>query len=121
MAPKLKIVHDQGTTFRRTFTYLTNGATPTPVPLTDYTARMHLRAGYDDVVVLELTTENGRIEIDEDEGKIFLEVDSETMELIEDATYLYDLELVSSDVVPEVIRLVEGTFRIRPEVTKEAP
>ena len=65
-------------------------------------------------VVVDITTENGGITLDDD-GNIDLLIDSNDTELIIAKDYVYDLELDSGN---EVYRVVEGKFIVTPEVTK---
>jgi RNase P/RNase MRP subunit p29 len=65
--------------------------------------------------MIELTTENGMITID-DEGNIDLEISVEDGEEI-DVDGLYDLYVISVDDKPE--RVLEGLFRFYPAVTRD--
>lgn len=109
------ITCEQGATFTRILTWKdSNGL---PVNLSGYTARMHVRKDYESqIIVLELTTENGRISIIPNIGRITLSVDDTTTSQLVPSSYVYDLELVSSSGT--VTRLVEGAFVVKPEVTR---
>jgi hypothetical protein len=105
---------DQGATFDATLTW--RDKNETPVPLSGYTARMHLRSAIDSAdIVLELTTENGRIELGGDEGTIHLIVTAEDMADIAAGTYRYDLEMVTGGYVR---KLIKGKFKVLAEVTR---
>lgn len=107
------IICDQGATFTRQLVW--KDANGTPINLTGYTARMQVRATFDSPDhVLELTTSSG-ITLGGAAGTIDLTASATTMAAIEGKTYVYDLELVSGATVT---RLVQGSFVIRPEVTK---
>lgn len=125
---------DQGATLQQLITWrqpqtaeqIADDEEGTPVDLTGYTARMHVRTAVDaDDTVLELTTENDRIILGDpesatpvyDNGEIRLFVDAETMADVPAATYKYDLELVSSGDV--VTRLLQGKLKVIAEVTRE--
>lgn len=106
---------DQGATFNNVLTW--KNSDNTPINLTGYTARMQVRADYDaTVIVLELTTTNGRITLGGSAGTITLNVAATVMAAVNYGKYVYDIELISSGGV--VTRLLMGNFTIRPEVTK---
>ena len=108
------IVTDQGATFSRQLTWKDDSGTP--VNLTSYTARMQLRTSVaNDSMVLELTTSNGRIALGGSAGTIDLTITAADMTTLPPLKYVYDLELVNGTVVT---RLVQGTFTVRPEVTR---
>jgi dihydroxyacid dehydratase/phosphogluconate dehydratase len=67
--------------------------------------------------VIELTTENDRIEIDGTNGRLTLNISSEDMSEITSDKYVYDLEIVAptSGVVH---RIIQGNFVVRAEVTR---
>lgn len=83
---------------------------------TGYTARMHIRAGIDAAdPLIELTTENGRILIEE--TFIRLKISSaDTTQLEPTDGLVYDLEIISPD--EEVERLLQGQVYISREVTR---
>lgn len=102
----------QGATFTKRLTWTIDDV---PVDLTGYTARMQARDKYgSSCIVVDITTENGGISLD-DEGNIDLLIDSEDTELIIAKDYVYDLELDSGS---QVYRVIEGKFIVTPEVTK---
>lgn len=108
------IVADQGATFSRTLTWKTDAGTL--VNLSGYTARMQVRATVDaPTTVLSLTTENGGITLGGALGTIALSVSATSTAALTPGTFVYDLELVSGSTVT---RLVQGTFTVRPEVTR---
>lgn len=121
-AGKLNLTIEQGATWHRRLTWKT-GDPATPVDLTGFTARMQVRAAADveseevepgDVLV-ELTTENSRITLTPEEGRIELDIDAVTTADIEAVEAVYDLELVNG---PTVTRLVQGAALISAEVTR---
>ena len=108
-----------GTTFRKVFTY--EDPNGDPMDFSGYSARMQLRAAYEDpAVVLELTTENGRIEFGPDAGQLSLYIaDGDTTPLAPDyikVNYVYDLELVAPN--DDVLSPLYGKFIVKPEVTR---
>lgn len=117
MAERVDITQDQGATLARRFIWKTNTATPTPVDLTSFTARMHIRTGIAaDTTIAELTTENSGIVLGGANGYVDLHMTADQTSALEPATYRYDLELVGPDGF--VTRLAEGKIKIRPEVTR---
>jgi len=113
LAGRYDITIEAGATFTLSLTYVDD--TGAPVDLTDYTARMQLRASISDTTpVIELTTSNGRISIDATNGVINLliaAVDTEDLS----GSGVYDLELVNGGTVE---RLIEGTYTVNAEVTR---
>ena len=114
-AGNYNIITDQGATFSRTLTWTDSAGTA--VNLTGYTARMQVRTDYETTgtPVLSLTTENGKIVLGGSAGTIALGVPASDMASVIAGSYVYDLELVSGVVV---VRLVQGTFTVRAEVTR---
>lgn len=110
---KLKIY--QGATFSRTVA-ITDGAGD-PVDLTGATARMQVRQSIDDdSVLLELTTENGRISHDGVGGVLTLVVDDEDTALLSFSNAVYDLEV--EYVNGQVDRVLYGEVVLLEEVTR---
>jgi hypothetical protein len=65
--------------------------------------------------MITLTTENGGVEIDGDEGKITIRMsDSDTAGLT--SSGVYDLEII--DAGGNVSRVIQGTFTLSLEVTR---
>lgn len=88
-----------------------------PIPLTGFTARMQVRANVaSNTVLLELTTENERLVIDENDGRVTIALDAETTAAVNWRRGVYDLELVSPG--GSVTRLVEGAITVSKEVTR---
>lgn len=118
MATRYDINCEQGATLRRQIIW--RDADGEPVDLTGYSARMHVRETVESsAIVLECTTENGRITLGGETGVILLEVEAMTMEEINAPfTYRYDLELVVGPA-PDVVRLIEGRFKVAAEVTRD--
>jgi hypothetical protein len=69
-------------------------------------------------VVLELTTENGGITIDDAAGKVSLEISAAQTSALTMTSGVYDLEIVSDDATPVVTRLLAGKVTVSPEVTR---
>jgi hypothetical protein len=81
-----------------------------------FKARMQVRQKYDSPsVLISLTTENGRIVFGSD-GSFQLNIPSSITETLTPGKYVYDFEAVSPGGA--VTKLVRGTFRVVPEVTR---
>ena len=105
---------EQGATLARTILY--TDANDVATNLTGYTAAMQVRpTAASATVILELTTENTRITLGGAAGTVDLLVDAATMEALTPGRYYYDLELYTGSTV---IRLIEGVFNIKAEVTR---
>jgi hypothetical protein len=88
-----------------------------PVNLAGYTARMHIRQALTSTTtLLELTTENGRIAIDETNYVITLTITAADTEDLTFASAVYSLELVSGSGA--VTTLLEGTVKLNKEITR---
>lgn len=108
------IVANQGSTLSRTILY--RDPARKPIQLNGYTARMQVRPSItSDTVILELTTENGRISLGATTGIITLSATSGVMAAIPEDRYVYDLELISPSGY--VYKLLYGNFVVKSEVT----
>jgi hypothetical protein len=109
------LVIEQGATFRKTVIW--QDADGVPVDITGYTAVMHVKADKDDVSPLvELTTENGRITLNEEDGELLLGIGPLTTAALDDwGRGYFDLKLTAPDTV--VTRLLEGVAVLSREVT----
>jgi len=87
-----------------------------PVDLSGVTARMQIREKLDsDTVILELTTENSRITVDNLEKTIKLYISDTDTEAMDFTSAVYSLELVKTgDVIP----FVTGSIGLVREVTR---
>lgn len=86
-----------------------------PIDLTEYTARMQVKAYFASTTPVDtLTTENGRIDIKD--NQVTLKFPHEVTENISPKTYVYDLEIISGESL--VTRVLQGNFVINPRVTK---
>lgn len=111
------IVADQGSTLSRTIVW--KDPAKKPILMTGYSARMQVRTTADSPeVVLELTTENGRITLHPTNGQIQLLVSDEVMITIPENKYVYDLELIAPSADLYVYKLLYGNFVVRAEVTR---
>ena len=69
------------------------------------------------MVSLELTTENGRINVIGAEGRFDLYIAASDMSSLAQGIYVYDLQ-VQAPVTGFVDRLIMGNFTVRSEVTR---
>ena len=88
-----------------------------PVDLSGYTARMQLRSKLDSPdVILSLTTENGRIAIDNVLKTITLNITAADTAALNFSSAIYSLEMVSGTSV--VTPLLTGTVSLVKEITR---
>lgn len=117
----------KGDTFEAAFQWLKDNPAygeegePQYIPvgdLTGYTWFMQIRrtAG-SSVVVLELSTEDGRITMDPVEAWIYLEIPYEAMEAVANGIYGYDLQYTTPDGKRKT--LLFGKFKVGPEFSRE--
>ncbi len=105
----------QGKTFRAEFSFTDENNNV--LLLTGYTARMQVRQTFDsEDVLVELTTENDRIIIDEEHGKVSLYIDDTTTADFSAGGYRYDIELVTSG--GDVLCPLFGKFKVYREITR---
>lgn len=109
-----------GISSERFSTYLNGGFVQyyTPADLTGFTARMSVRDRVGGTLLTSLTTENGRIVLDNTAKTITLLVSAEDTEDFTFTRGAYDLELVSP--LGEVTALAEGSIRVSREITTSA-
>lgn len=113
MTAKYKIKINQGATFRKTFQWKSNG---TPIDLTGFQARMQMRKTLASTEIIhQMTTANGGIILG-DSGYFQLYISDANTENFNFTTAVYDLEFVNLE--GDVIRLIEGSVSLSPEVTR---
>ena len=106
---------EQGATFVRSFVW--KASEGTPVNLTACTARMQVRQSYSaDDILLNATTENGRLQISGPDGKVTLFLPADVTAAIAWRRGRYDLEIVAPDGT--VTRLLEGQITVSKEITR---
>lgn len=102
------------------FNAYTSGGTliyRTPVDLTGATARMQIRdTAESEDILFSLTTENGRIIIDNTAKTITLKILAVDTDDLPFLTGVYDLEFVAADAT--VTALLQGTVTVEAEVTR---
>lgn len=114
MAARYDLKVDQGSDAKLRFVFKHQG---NPLDFTGFTAVMQICFGtYMADAADTLTSENGRLVMEQKEGKIQILFPSQVTELYQPGTYFYDLEIESPD--GEVTRLLEGEIQIVPEVTR---
>jgi hypothetical protein len=115
-AGKLNLYIEKGATWRHVV-FWNVGEPPVPVDLTGYSARMMIRAGANcgTTLLASLTTENGRITLNAEPGRIDLYISALDTEALAGASGVYDLELVNGQ---EVTRLLQGEVTLACEVTR---
>jgi hypothetical protein len=110
----LNLALEKGSTFRPKFKY--QNPDGSPINLSGYTARMHLRTEVDaETTLIELTTANGRIALGGPLGTIDFYISAQDTLALPVGTAVYDLELV---IGAEVFKLIKGKIKITPEVTR---
>ena len=121
-AGTVNITIEQGATFQYVLTWKEYDSTnpPTyegdPIDLSGYTARAQIRKRLkSEEVMIELTTENGRITLGGALGTISLFIDAEDTEALNFNSGVWDLEMEVSGIVK---RLVQGTVTLSKEVTR---
>ena len=119
IAGTYNIYCEQGTTFMRVLTVLVpdqvDPEITTPYDLSNHTARMQVRRTIDSPKMVELTTQNGGLTIDDDNGSITIQMADEVTASLT-SSGVYDLEIIDS--IGRVSRVVQGAFTLNPEVTK---
>ena len=88
-----------------------------PVDLTGYTARMHVREKLESTsIITQLTTENGRILIDNVYKTVTLKISATDTAALNFTQAVYNLELINSDGI--VTSLTTGNIQLLKEVTR---
>ncbi|WKZ86359.1 hypothetical protein N5B55_05235 [Ralstonia pickettii] len=114
-AAKQNFTIEQRATFKKRLQYRdTRGK---PINLAGFTARMQIRSAANAAeVLLDLSTENGRITLRGASGAIDLLVDSTATGAITWTQAVYDLKLIAPDGTE--LRLLEGKVFASPGVTQ---
>lgn len=116
-AGQYNIVADQGSTLSRVIYY--RDPAKKPIQFNGYSARMQVRPNQSSgTILLEMTTENGGIELGLTDGSIALYVDDNVMAGIPEGIYVYDLELLAPSANLFVYKILQGNFAVRSEVTR---
>lgn len=120
IAGTYNILCEQGTTFTRVLLIeqptVEDPTVYEPYSLVGHTARMQVRRTIESSTsLITLTTENGRISIDGDDGQITLVISAADTATLT-SSGVYDLEIIDSS--GNVSRVVQGLFTLSPEVTR---
>lgn len=116
-AAKLNLLIEQGATFKHNLSLKAGDVTAPSMNLAGYKARMQMRPDLvSDEVVLELTSENGRIVITPNTGNLLLTLTAAETGALTFTKVVYDLELESP--VGEVVRLLQGGVSLSRQVTR---
>lgn len=112
LAGTYDIICEQGATFRRIISVVNADDS-----LPDYsgsTARMQVRPTVESAtVIIDLATTNGRMTLLN--NTITLDIVANDTTALPIGSYRYDLEIKTGE---EIIRLVQGSFKVSPEVTR---
>ena len=116
---------EQGATFKLGFAWVMESTvTPDtpgdPYDLTGCIARMQIRRSLSTTVIVEATTENGKITIDGPNGHISVVLEDEDTDLLTMRAAVYDLE-VEYPSGGDVVRLLQGKITVSPNVTRSDP
>ena len=113
-AGEYDITIEQGSGFSLPLTY--EAPDGSFVDFTGSTARLHVRSKYGATeTLIELTTENGGIELTED-GEITLSVSAEDTAALTFSLGVYDLEIVPP--AGEPYKIIKGNVFLKREVTR---
>lgn len=105
----------QGKTFEQPFVF--KDSFGQEINLTGYTGRMQVRTSADATdVIIELSSNNGRITIDEINGIVTLFISATDTAALAPGSFKYDLELVTGS--GRVYCPIYGTFKVKAEVTR---
>lgn len=119
-AGTLNLEIEQGARYLKVITWKDSDGVE--ISLAGYEARMHIRESIDaeDPPLLELTTTNGRIILEDggNTGRVTLDVGADVTEVIDWVSGVYDLELVETADPTNVTRLIKGKVTVDLEVTR---
>jgi len=108
-----KFTINQGATFSRTIDY--KNPAGAAIDLSTSTAKMSVKKAYGDATsLIDLTTANSRIVLDDTLPNITLSLTSTLTAALPAGLWVYDLEVYTGAAVDSVIR---GTFLVLPEVS----
>ena len=105
----------QSATFERVFQWKDDEGNI--VDLTGYNAYMQVRRTPSQNPILDLSTENGKIDLEEVQGKIKIYLSAEETDNLPRGEYQYDL-LAQVGENGQRTRLLEGKFIVSPAVTR---
>jgi len=115
-AAKQQLTIEQGATYNQTIQYLSSDGI-TPINLAGASAKMQIRPTAEStILIIELSTSNGRITITPATGRIAFYISDEDTTTLTAGKYVYDLELYLLDQT--TVRLMEGKVSIIANVTR---
>jgi hypothetical protein len=107
---------EQGATFKRVLTWTDQGGNP--VPLAGKHARMQIRGDQtSDTVILELSTEDGHIQLN-DPGQIVWFIGADLTATLDFKQGVYDFEVYDPLDLTIVERVLQGKVALSKEVTR---
>jgi hypothetical protein len=116
-AGKINLVIEKGAKFSKRLQWKDSAGSP--IPLTDYGARMQIRkTKISNTVEAELSTDNGKITFDAPNGIITLSLGATETDTFDFSNGVYDLELYKTADSDDVTRLVEGIVTISNNITR---
>ena len=119
-AALLNLDVEQGATFSKTLTWFQEDGVSV-INMTGCTAKSQWRTSADDpTVIVELSTENGRLSIDVATGQIKLHLTNLETAALSFTSCVYDLEVFFTEVSGETYsyRLCRGKVKLSKSVTK---
>jgi hypothetical protein len=106
---------EKGATFKEIFIWKDSAGNPKD--LTGYTGKMHIRSSVDsDEILVDMTTENSRIELSGTPGQILLRIEATITKDFQWSDAVYDLFLTSPS--GEVEKLFFGAVKAIDAVTR---
>lgn len=111
---KYNITVKQGSSFSQKFVY--ENSAGVPYNLTGYGAKMQVREYFNGPVLLELTTDNGKLVITPLTGEIEMILKPLDTKSLNFSKAIYDLDIYIGN---NVYTLFEGVFTLNSEVTKD--
>lgn len=116
---------EQGATFTLGFVYCQPGPTVDgvvqpgdPYDLTDWIARMQLRKNQQSPILIDASTENGKITLGGATGRIDIRFEDEDTDLLGTKSCKYDLEL--ENPAGDVFRILKGDVTVDPNITQDS-
>jgi len=110
MATYSNLFLDQGSTFSFSVDLSTETSS---VDLTNYTARGQIRKSYTSINSVDFN-----IQIDVVNSELVASLTSDQTGSLKAGRYVYDIEILSSDPTPIVIRVLEGQIDVTPRVSR---
>lgn len=106
----------QGADWDVAIRYLVNG---TPVDFSGCSAKMQIRKDYDKHIILELSSDNGTVELGDGSGitpNVILKFRASETSPLDDYFGIYDLEVTT--LTGSIVKFIRGKFQLEPEITK---